>query len=112
MLTIPYNAKYEFSKELLQDIFSDALERGSHYWAKLHKPYSLPEAFKDGGVVIIVDHRAVKYYSIILNDVELGLRKMSEKFPEAFLALITEDWDSKTSDNFLQLVVFGEHKYG
>lgn len=80
---------------------------GSRYWARdLTWNGTKGHVTEHGGEGL--NHR----HSISLRRIKKGLALLAAKNPSRFAELTRQDYDAETGDILLQLMVFGEVKYG
>lgn len=80
----------------------------SRYWAK--------RLTWDGRRGSVIEHNDGESppirHSLSLRKIEKGLAALGQKYPHHLGQIMAEEWDGETGAMLLQMVVFGEIKYG
>lgn len=123
------------SKDVIKDLLTGAIEGGSNYWGLFrcdpaYESSITPESSKEYGVfegtyfypMYSIDHPGyclqvrdvedAKTYMVSYEDLENGLKVISEKYPRFLSDIIQENWDAETADAFMQCAVFRDIIYG
>lgn len=125
------------SKETIANLLASAFEGGSSYWisniadrteplnpvdlkklgswGKVYPNYHWPLFV--GGKVKIAEKAEENGQDIIIHELDLisirnGLKVMAKKYPNYFSQILDDNYDSITSDVFLQCCTIGYKKYG